>query len=60
MCIHAGGMYGVIGAFVYCLKKPVYFVLFGGWVGRVVVGKLTAYFLKEIDMFGNGCAVDMS
>ena len=57
VCVHARSMDRVIGTFVYGLQEPIYALFFSWGFGRIVVGKLAADFLKQVNVFSNVCAI---
>jgi hypothetical protein len=58
--IDTGGMCGFVRAFIHCIKKPINFLLFCGWLVGSIVGHLAADLFKKINMFDNACPIDVS
>ncbi len=57
MGVHAGRMDGFVGTLVDCLQKPIYALFFSWGFSRIAVGKLAADFFKQVNVFGDVCAI---
>ena len=60
MCVNTGSMDGVVGPLMDGFQKPIDALFFGWGFGGVIVGELSADLFKQVDVFSDVGAVDVS